>query len=41
MDNDYLNNSHVTELQHTATDKIATYWMFLTQFMAQMLSWLA
>ena len=27
--------------RHGATAKIATYWMFLTQFLAQMLSWLA
>jgi hypothetical protein len=40
MDRDYLNNSRTTESQHGATHKIATYWMFLTQFLAQMLSWL-
>jgi Peptidase family M1 domain len=41
MDRDYLNNSVVTEGQHGAIHKIATYWMFLTQFIAQMMSWLA
>jgi hypothetical protein len=41
LDRDYLNNSHVTKSQHGATAKIATYWMFLTQFLAQFLSWLA
>ena len=41
MDNDYLNNSHVTDEQHGATHKLATYWMFVTQLLAQMLSWLA
>jgi hypothetical protein len=41
LDRDYLNNSHVTKSQHGATAKIATYWMFLTQFLAQLLSWLA
>ena len=41
LDRDYLNNSHVTKSQHAATAKIATYWMFLTQFLAQLLSWLA
>ena len=41
LDRDYLNNSHVTKSQHAATAKIATYWMFLTQFLAQFLSWLA
>ena len=41
LDSDYLNNSQVTESQRAATAKIATYWMFLTQFLAQFLSWLA
>ncbi len=41
MDRDYLNNSQVTKSQRGATAKIATYWMFLTQFLAQFLSWLA
>jgi hypothetical protein len=41
MDSNYLNNSRTTERQKGATEKIAAYWMFLTQFLAQMLSWLA
>jgi aminopeptidase N len=41
MDNDYLNNSRTTERQKGATEKIAAYWMFLTQFLAQVLTWLA
>ena len=40
MDRDYLNNSIATEPQRGATQKIATYWTFLTQFCAQMLGWL-
>ncbi len=40
MDSDYLNNSRTTSRQKGATEKIAAYWMFLTQFLAQMLSWL-
>jgi hypothetical protein len=40
MDRDYLNNSIATERQRKATAKITTYWMFVTQFCAQMLSWL-
>lgn len=40
MDRYYLNNSIATEPQNGATGKIATYWTFLTQFLAQMLSWL-
>ncbi len=41
MDRDYVNNSRVTESQHGAVHKLTTYWMFFTQFMAQMISWLA
>jgi len=41
LDLDYLNNSHATEPQHGAIHKVATVWMFFTQFMAQILSWLA
>ncbi len=40
MDRDYLNNSIATEPQTKATQKIAAYWTFVTQFLAQMLSWL-
>jgi hypothetical protein len=41
LDSNYLNNSHVVASQRKATAKIAIYWMFLTQFLAQILSWLA
>jgi hypothetical protein len=41
LDRDYLNNSQVTASKHGAIHKIAAYWMFLTQFLAQFLSWLA
>jgi hypothetical protein len=41
MDRDYLNNSRVTDEQHGATHKLATYWTFVAQFLAQLLSWLA
>jgi peptidase M1-like protein len=40
MDRDYLNNSITTEPQRGAIYKIASYWMFCTQFLAQVLSWL-
>lgn len=40
MDRDYLNNSHVIETQHGAVHKLTAYWMFFTQFLAQMISWL-
>jgi hypothetical protein len=41
LDDNYLNNSRTAESQHGAIHKIATYWMFLTQMLAQMLAWLA
>ena len=40
MDSDYLNNSHVTESQRGATARWQPTGCFLTQFLAQMLSWL-
>ena len=40
MDRNYLNNSIATEPQRGAVQKIATYWLFCTQFVGQMLSWL-
>ena len=40
MDRDYLNNSIATEAHRGAIMKISTHWTFLTQFFAQMLSWL-
>jgi hypothetical protein len=40
MDRDYLNNSITTEAQRGAIMKISTHWAFLTQFLAQVLSWL-
>ena len=40
MDRNYLNNSITTEAHRGAIMKISTHWTFLTQFFAQMLSWL-
>jgi hypothetical protein len=40
LDNNFVNNSRTTSMQHGATHKIATYWMFLTQLLAQVMSWL-
>src|SRR5271165_6939764 len=40
LDRNYLNNSYVSKAQRGATEKIATYWMFLTQLLAHFLSWL-
>ena len=40
LDRNYLNNSHAEERQGGAVMKITTYWLFVTQFVGQMLSWL-
>ncbi len=40
MDTNYLNNSYATEEQRGAIHKIAAYWLALTQFVAQIMSWL-
>jgi len=40
MDRNYLNNSISTESHLGAVAKISAHWMFLTQFLAQMLAWL-
>ncbi|HZP22906.1 MAG TPA: M1 family metallopeptidase [Terriglobales bacterium] len=41
LDRDYLNNSKTTDDQHGAIHKLTAYWLFLTQFLGQVLSWLA
>jgi len=40
LDRNYLNNSNVATEQLGASHKIAAYWMFLTQMLAYLLSWL-
>ncbi len=40
LDSDYLNNSQTSDSQPGAIHKLATYWLFLTQFVGQILSWL-
>jgi len=40
LDRNYLNNSRTSEAQRGAIHKIASYWMFLTQFVGYLLSWL-
>jgi hypothetical protein len=40
MDRDYLNDSIATEAHRGAILKISMHWAFLTQFFAQVLSWL-
>jgi Peptidase family M1 domain len=40
LDSNYLNNGYVATAQHGAIHKIAAYWIFLTQMLAQILSWL-
>ena len=40
LDRNYLNNSYTTDEQRGAIHKITTYWIFLTQLLAHLLSWL-
>ena len=40
LDRNYLNNSHTKEPQRGAIHKIAAYWMFLTQMLGYILTWL-
>ncbi len=40
LDRNYLNNSKTDDSQYGATNKIVTYWTFLTQLCSQVMSWL-
>ena len=40
LDSDFFNNSYVVKANRTASWKIANYWMFLEQCMAQIASWI-
>jgi hypothetical protein len=40
LDTNFVNNSRVSRSQHGAIHKIAMYWMFLTQMLAHLVSWL-
>ena len=40
LDKDYFNNSQTARADSHARHKIATYWMFVTQFANQLLAWL-
>lgn len=40
LDSNYFNNSYVVAANGTASWKLANYWMFVEQFMAQFASWL-
>ena len=40
LDKDYFNNSQTAQADSHARHKIATYWMFVTQFSSQLLAWL-
>lgn len=40
LDKDFFNNSQTAEPDSHATHKIATYWMFVTQFADQLVAWL-
>jgi hypothetical protein len=41
LDHDFFNNSFVADANRGPRFKLATYWMILTQWFAQLLSWLA
>jgi hypothetical protein len=40
MDRDYLNNSDSDKTHHLAVAKLTTYWIFVAQFLGQILGWL-
>ncbi|HEV2426355.1 MAG TPA: M1 family metallopeptidase [Terriglobia bacterium] len=40
LDKDFFNNSQTAKADSHATHKIATYWMFVTQFADQLVAWL-
>ena len=41
LDKDRFNNSQTAEANFAATRKLATYWLFAAQMLAQLLAWLA
>jgi peptidase M1-like protein len=41
LDRDFFNNSQAEKSDSRATRKLATYWLFVTQWMAQLLGWFA
>lgn len=41
LDHNFFNNSQTREPHGAAKRKLANYWLFLTQFFAQLLAWLA
>jgi len=41
LDRDFYNNSRTVEASPGASRKLAAYWLFVWQFVAQMLAWLA
>ena len=41
LDKDRFNNSQTAEPNRVATRKLATYWLFASQMLAQLLAWLA
>jgi len=41
LDKNFFNNSITEEADRGATHKLSTYWLFATQYMAQLLAWLA
>ena len=41
LDKDRFNNSQTAKPNGAATRKLATYWLFASQMLAQLLAWLA
>ncbi|HEV2176060.1 MAG TPA: M1 family metallopeptidase [Terriglobia bacterium] len=41
LDKDFFNNSYTAEENKSATHKLTTYWLFVTQWAAQLAAWLA
>ena len=41
LDKDRFNNSQTAEPTRAATRKLAAYWLFASQLLAQLLAWLA
>jgi len=41
LDKDRFNNSQTAEPNPAATRKLATYWLFASQMLAQLMAWLA
>jgi len=41
LDKNFFNNSRTEGIDRRATRKLTTYWLFASQYLAQLLAWLA